>query len=68
MRITERDDFVAQDSSGLRPEKLRKVSGKELFRDAQITVGTDLQTVKDLIKNNNEAEDDKRGYMVVCLL
>ncbi|KAK9971038.1 hypothetical protein ABG768_026934 [Culter alburnus] len=36
--ITERDDFVGQDSSGLRSEKLGKVSGKELFRDAQINV------------------------------
>ncbi|KAK9957106.1 hypothetical protein ABG768_011376 [Culter alburnus] len=35
---TERDDFIAQDSSGLRPEKLGKVSGKELFSNAQITV------------------------------
>ncbi|KAI2662053.1 hypothetical protein H4Q32_007788 [Labeo rohita] len=35
---TEKDDYVAQDSSGLRPEKLGKVSGKELFKDAQIMV------------------------------
>ncbi|XP_016089475.1 protein SSUH2 homolog, partial [Sinocyclocheilus grahami] len=34
---TEKDDYV-QDSSGLRPEKLGKVSGKELFKDAQIMV------------------------------
>ncbi|KAK7136297.1 hypothetical protein R3I94_014820 [Phoxinus phoxinus] len=35
---TEKDEYVAQDSSGLRLEKLVKVSGKELFRDAQIMV------------------------------
>ncbi|XDV49531.1 hypothetical protein PO909_018763 [Leuciscus waleckii] len=35
---TEMDDYVVQDSSGLRLEKLVKVSGKELFRDAQIMV------------------------------
>uniref|UniRef100_A0A8C1M792 Ssu-2 homolog, related sequence 1 n=1 Tax=Cyprinus carpio TaxID=7962 RepID=A0A8C1M792_CYPCA len=35
---TEKDDYVAQDSSGLRLEKLGKVSGKELFKDAQIMV------------------------------
>ncbi|XP_059358863.1 protein SSUH2 homolog isoform X2 [Carassius carassius] len=35
---TEKDDYTAQDSSGLRPEKLGKVSGKELFKDAQIMV------------------------------
>ncbi|RXN19494.1 SSUH2-like protein [Labeo rohita] len=37
-KSTEKDDYVAQDSSGLRPEKLGKVSGKELFKDAQIMV------------------------------
>uniref|UniRef100_A0A673LVT1 Protein SSUH2 homolog n=1 Tax=Sinocyclocheilus rhinocerous TaxID=307959 RepID=A0A673LVT1_9TELE len=31
----EKDEFVAQDSSGLRVEKLEEVSGKELFKDAQ---------------------------------
>ncbi|XP_077079507.1 protein SSUH2 homolog [Siphateles boraxobius] len=35
---TEKDDYIAQDSSGLRLEKLGKVSGKELFRDTQIMV------------------------------
>ncbi|KAL1270322.1 hypothetical protein QQF64_032611 [Cirrhinus molitorella] len=35
---TEKDDYLPQDSSGLRPEKLKKVSGKELFKDAQIMV------------------------------
>uniref|UniRef100_A0A8C2QAB6 Ssu-2 homolog, related sequence 1 n=1 Tax=Cyprinus carpio TaxID=7962 RepID=A0A8C2QAB6_CYPCA len=35
---TEKDDYVAQDSSGLRQEKLGKISGKEVFKDAQITV------------------------------
>lgn len=67
-RITERDDFVGQDSSGLRSEKLGKVSGKELFRDAQINVGTDSQRVKDFITNNKEVEVDKLVYMVVCVL
>lgn len=52
-RSTEKDDYVVQDSSGLRLEKLVKVSGKELFRDAQIMVGTDVQTVKDKRKNND---------------
>ncbi|XP_016127114.1 protein SSUH2 homolog isoform X1 [Sinocyclocheilus grahami] len=32
---TEKDEFVAQDSSGLRGQKLEEVSGKELFKDAQ---------------------------------
>ncbi|XP_052460866.1 protein SSUH2 homolog [Carassius gibelio] len=34
----EKDDFVAQDSSGLRVDKLEEVSGKELFKDAQYMV------------------------------
>ncbi|XP_052460864.1 protein SSUH2 homolog isoform X1 [Carassius gibelio] len=34
----EKDDFVAQDSSGLKVEKLQEVSGKELFKDAQYMV------------------------------
>ncbi|KAI2662052.1 hypothetical protein H4Q32_007787 [Labeo rohita] len=35
---TEKDDFIAQDSSGLRVENLGKVSGKELYKDAQYMV------------------------------
>ncbi|KTG05538.1 hypothetical protein cypCar_00032693 [Cyprinus carpio] len=35
---TEKDEFIAQDSSGLRVENLGKVSGKELFKDAQYMV------------------------------
>ncbi|XP_039523519.1 protein SSUH2 homolog isoform X2 [Pimephales promelas] len=35
---TERDEYVGEDSSGLKQEKLGKVSGKELFRDGQIMV------------------------------
>ncbi|CAM4718860.1 unnamed protein product [Leuciscus chuanchicus] len=35
---TEKEDFVAQDLSGLRVENLEKVSGKELFKDAQYMV------------------------------
>jgi len=46
-RSTERDEYVGEDSSGLKQEKLGKVSGKELFRDAQIMVGTDMRKVKD---------------------
>ncbi|XP_059379291.1 protein SSUH2 homolog [Carassius carassius] len=34
----EKDDFVAQDSSGLKVEKLEEVSGKELFKEAQYMV------------------------------
>ncbi|TRY64938.1 hypothetical protein DNTS_024625 [Danionella cerebrum] len=35
---TEREDFVAQDSSGLKVEKLGNVSGKELFKDSHYMV------------------------------
>ncbi|XP_056320061.1 protein SSUH2 homolog isoform X1 [Danio aesculapii] len=35
---TEKEDFVAQDLSGLRVEKLGAVSGKELFKDSQFMV------------------------------
>ncbi|XP_067270508.1 protein SSUH2 homolog isoform X1 [Pseudorasbora parva] len=35
---TEKDDHLAQDLSGLQVEKLEKVSGKELFKDAQYMV------------------------------
>ncbi|XP_059379295.1 protein SSUH2 homolog [Carassius carassius] len=34
----EKDEYVAQDSSGLRVDKLEEVSGKELFKDAQFMV------------------------------
>uniref|UniRef100_A0A8C1T284 Ssu-2 homolog, related sequence 1 n=1 Tax=Cyprinus carpio TaxID=7962 RepID=A0A8C1T284_CYPCA len=34
----EKDEFVAQDSSGLRVKKLEEVSGKELYKDAQYMV------------------------------
>ncbi|XP_073675175.1 protein SSUH2 homolog isoform X1 [Garra rufa] len=35
---TGKDDFIAQDLSGLRVEKLGNVTGKELFKDAQYMV------------------------------
>lgn len=35
---TEKDEFIAQDLSGLKAENLDKVSGKELFKDAQYMV------------------------------